>query len=441
MQQYIDNDNNLRNNIDVSSNLVVQDNETNIKLETLNSGVVDSYKKTNVDITTYTNGNLESPDGVYKSDGTGTVRNSVYASKTTVGADLGYKYQGSDIYPYNEAKKVTIEPSYNNANATQSGTTGNVTIPSWANQVSYVLKGGGGGAGGPSGQLVNWGNDSGWCVALGCAGGNGGRGGLRVGTINKSNDTISYTVGSGGVGGQAGYSFWDGRNRNFRIGGNDRSNTAFLGRTTHPDHTNNVNDPVGAGAGLDGTSGGNTQITYEGVDYIASGGNPGNGGNFGHIYRRNYGKSSSFEGAGSNGEGGASGDIRDASDASLSKNDNGIYTMDDYSNSITEYSNSSITVKSGGTATPPFNIFKINGHSDGRGQTGSTIDWGRDPGGNNWKADVPNVNNTGPYYKFRNTSNYDDRKEGTRENYGEMGGQAKSGYPGSMELWYRLGSN
>ena len=432
MQQYIDNENNLRNNIDVSSNLVVQDNETNIKLETLNSGVVDSYKKTNVDITTYTNGNLESPGGVYKSDGTGTIRNTVYASKTTVGADLGYKYQGSDIYQYNEAKKVTI----NNIGISNS------SFPSWANQVSYILKGGGGGGGGPSGQLTNWGNDTGYYVALGYAGGDGGRGGLRVGTINKSNNTtgsISYTVGSGGTGGQAGYSFWDGRNRNFRIGGNGsngdrRTGGAFLARGNHPNTT------TGAGAGLHGTDGGDTKITYGGVEYKAFGGGKGNGGNYGHIYRRNYGKSCTFYNSGNSGNQGTSGSIINASGNSLAQSSNGEYDLNDFSD-MNDYSNSSITLKEGGTATPPFNIFNGNGASNGRGAWGSDIAWGRGPGGNRYRNQTDD-NNKGPYALYRNTtSGSTARYQGSREADGEMGGKANDGESGSIELWYRLGSN
>ena len=415
MQQYIDNENNLRNNIDVSSNLVVQDNETNIKLETLNSGVVDSYKKTDVDITTYTNGNLESPGGVYKSDGTGTIRNTVYASKTTVGADLGYKYQGSDIYQYNEAKKVTI----NNIGISNS------SFPSWANQVSYILKGGGGGGGGPSGQLTNWGDKTGWVTALGYPGGNGGRGGLRVGTINKSNaNNINYTVGSGGTGGNAGYSFWEGRNKNFRLGGDDgRTGGRFYGRGSS------------AGAGDHGTDGGDTIITYGNVSYTASGGGRGTGGNFGHIYRKNYGKSCYIYNVGNSGTQGTSGGVKDASDNIVGLNAYGEY------NTMNDYSNSFITVKAGGTATQPFNIFTSNGTSNDRGGWGSTIDWGRGPGGNRYQNRTDD-NNKGPYALFRNTISGDTgRQQGRREADGEMGGKAYSGEPGSIELWYRLGSN
>ena len=113
-------------------------------------------------------------------------------SKVNPGLNFGFTVDGVDINLYNTAPYT----DYNNTGNTWSNW---YNVPSWCKSISYVLRGGGGGAGSWGGYCVTDGNGD-TTVTLAQPGGNGGNGGITTGTVNYPN-SYRFIAASGGGGG------------------------------------------------------------------------------------------------------------------------------------------------------------------------------------------------------------------------------------------------
>ena len=299
-------------------------------------------------LTTFVSGNTVQTGGKFTGSGTGN-SSSQTPSKVNPGLNFGFTVDGVDINLYNTAP-------YTDYNSTGGSWSNWVNVPSWCKSISYVLRGGAGGAGSWGGYCVTDGNSD-TSVTLARPGGNGGNGGRTTGTINNPN---SYRIiGGGGGGGGSGV-------RNLYISG---GNSQVLGYDWNNGAIYDYNC-----LGNNGGGGGASYISFNGsgdvYDYADAGGG-GNRGLPGCVRRYSYGDNSQILANSANGNAGNNGNDR--------------YNSTNYGN---------YNQVSGGIINQGLNTYNVYGASYGYPYNSSTWTAGSDNynwrqintnyGGNNW---------------------------------------------------------
>ena len=335
-------------------------------------------------LTTFVSGNTVQTGGKFTGSGTGN-SSSQTPSKVNPGLNFGFTIDGIDINLYNYAP-------YTDYNSTGGSWSGWYNVPSWCKSISYVLRGGGGGAGSWGGYCVTNGYGN-WSVTLARPGGNGGQGAITTGTVNNPN---SYRI-IGGYGGSGGSGV-----RNLYISG---GNSQVLGYDWNNGSLYDSNC-----LGNNGQNGGPSYIAFNGSNNVqGSAGGGGGGGRAlpGCVRRSGYGDDSQV--------------LCPSKGGNSGWNANNSYNSTNYGN---------YNRVSGGTNTN-INSYNVYGQSYGYPYVGS-----------NWTADL--ITTTGGdanYYGGNSWYDWLNTYNGQNGNQKTNIPSAPAGGGGTVRVFFRAGTN